>query len=97
MREITPESLPRPVLEFTYATGILIADIRKRKGMTQKELAEVAGIGRNTLVEIEKGSPKVQMAHWLCVLHQLDLLGFISSWPSVELAKLMDNQSQKKR
>lgn len=92
MREITPESLPRPVLEFTYATGILIANIRKRKGMTQKELAEAAGIGRNTLVEIEKGSPKVQMAHWLSVLYQLDLLSFISSWPGPELAKLLDNQ-----
>jgi len=43
MREITPENLPRAVLEFTYATGVLITDIRKRKGMSQKELA---GSGR---------------------------------------------------
>lgn len=96
MREIIPETLPRSVLEFTYATGILIADTRKRKGMTQKELAEVAGIGRNTLLEIEKGSPKVQMAHWLSVLDQLDLLRFISSWPALEIAKLLDLQDQKK-
>lgn len=90
MREITPENLPRAVLEFTYATGVLIADIRKRKGMTQKELAEAAGIGRNTLIEIEKGSPKVQMAHWLSVLDQLDLLQFMTSWPSLALAKMLD-------
>lgn len=90
MREITPEKLPRPVLEFTYATGVLIADIRKRKGLTQKELAEAASIGRNTLIEIEKGSPKVQMAHWLSVLDQLDLLKFMSSWPGLELAKMLD-------
>lgn len=90
MREITPDNLPRAVLEFTYATGVLIADIRKRKGMTQKELAEAAGIGRNTLIEIEKGSPKVQMAHWLSVLDQLELLQFMTAWPSLALAKILD-------
>lgn len=47
---------------------------RSARGLTQPDLAAKAGIGLNTMVAIEKGSPTVQIGFWLNVLWALDLL-----------------------
>lgn len=74
MRAIDPDLLPGEVLESSYRMGRLIAVARKARGLTQSQLCEAAGIGRSTLAEIERGSPRVQLAHWLAVMHVLQLL-----------------------
>jgi hypothetical protein len=38
------------------------------KGLTQKESDQVAGIGRNKLFEVEKGSARMLMGHRIRVL-----------------------------
>jgi len=43
--------------------GMRIRDIREGLGMTQSELAERAGIGRTTLVNIEAGKQKTALHH----------------------------------
>lgn len=40
----------------TFEIGETIRKMRKQQGMRQAELAEKAGIGRSTLVALEKGS-----------------------------------------
>ncbi len=79
MRTITPETLDIEVLETGYSLGKLIAASRKAQGITQTELCGLAGVGRSTLVEIEHGSPKVQFAHWMQVMHKLGLLAHLTS------------------
>lgn len=74
MRTISPDILPTAVLETCYSLGSLIKATRKARGLTQIALCESTGISRNTLVEIEHGSPRVQIAHWLVVLDSLGLL-----------------------
>ena len=74
MRTISADILPTTVLETCYALGSLVKATRKARGLTQITLCESTGISRNTLVEIEHGSPKVQFAHWLVVLDSLGLL-----------------------
>ena len=74
MRTISPDILPTTVLETCYSLGSLVKATRKARGLTQIMLCESTGISRNTLVEIEHGSPRVQFAHWLVVLESLELL-----------------------
>jgi transcriptional regulator with XRE-family HTH domain len=89
MRAITPDSLPTEVLETSYSLGQLILATRKAQGMSQESLCESADIGRSTLVQIERGSPRVQFAHWLSVLHALDLLQLIRPGvPPAELGRI---------
>lgn len=79
MRSLTPEQLPTSVLETTYRLGRLVVATRKARRLSQLALCQLAGLGRNTLTEIERGSPRVQFAYWLLVLDALDLLGTLNS------------------
>ena len=36
-----------------------LKEVRKKRGMTQKELAELSGVSRGTIVAIENGKAKV--------------------------------------
>ena len=74
--------LPASVLEASYSLGKLIRATRKARGLTQSSLCLSVGIGRNTLVEIEHGSPKVQFVYWLLVLESLGLLETLLRYPS---------------
>jgi transcriptional regulator with XRE-family HTH domain len=46
---------------------------RLRRKLSGQMVAERAGIGRNTLISIEKGKPSVSMGHYLNVLKVLGL------------------------
>ncbi len=54
-----------------------IADIilfhRKRSGLTQKELTEMAGVGKNMVYEIESGKQSVLLENLLKILHVLNI------------------------
>ncbi len=46
------------------SVGNLVFEIRKRRGITQEELAEAVGVTRQTIIAIEKGSyaPSILLA-----------------------------------
>jgi len=95
MRSITPDQLPQNVLETSYFLGTLVASKRKASQLSQQSLCEMAGLGRNTLSEIERGSPRVQFVYWLLVLDALDLLGNLNATLTAadmgQLAKALPN------
>ena len=59
--------------------GTLVKDHRKEAGLSQLELANLAGVGKTTVFDIEKNKEKVQFNNLLAVLHVLNIkIEFIS-------------------
>ncbi len=46
---------------------------RKRSGLTQQELAELAGVGKNMVYELESGRQNVGLGNLLKVLRVLNI------------------------
>lgn len=46
---------------------------RKKAGLTQKELADLAGIGKTAVFDLEKGKPTVKLQTLLQVLSALNI------------------------
>lgn len=74
MKQILPEDLDTSVLEASYILGKSILAMRKTLKLSQRDLAMETGVGRSTIVEIEAGSPKVQLVHYLKVMDRLGML-----------------------
>ncbi|MEZ5086799.1 MAG: type II toxin-antitoxin system Y4mF family antitoxin [Tessaracoccus sp.] len=53
------------------ATAVRMA--RKERGLTQAQVAERAGVGRDWVVRLEQGNPRLELAKVLDVLHVLGL------------------------
>ena len=53
--------------------GIIIKERRKHLGVNQQTLADLAGVGLNTLVAIERGEGNPQLSTLLTVLDMLGL------------------------
>ena len=53
--------------------GFIIKDRRKHLGVNQQTLADLAGVGLNTLVAIERGEGNPQLSTLLTVLDTLGL------------------------
>lgn len=53
--------------------GDVVRYHRKKSGLTQKELADLAGIGKTAVFDIEHGKPTVQMETLLNVFHVLNI------------------------
>jgi len=51
----------------------LIAYHRNRSGLTQQELATLAGVGKNLIYELEKGKQSVRLENLLKVLKVLNI------------------------
>lgn len=71
-----PHTCPPP-LPVSRALRDLAADIqswRKLRGLTQAQLADRAGVGRDTVIRVEKGDGAVRMEILLRVLHALGIL-----------------------
>lgn len=68
----TPILLPR-LNRILKTTGQQIKLARLRRKLSSEQVAERAGIGRSTLVKIEKGHPGTGIGHILNVLHALGL------------------------
>lgn len=66
-----------------------LADIikyhRKKAGLTQKELADLSGLGKTVIFDIEKGKETVQFNSLIKVLNALNISLNVSS-------KLMENE-----
>lgn len=75
-----------------------LADIilfhRKRSGLTQQELAELAGVGKNMVYELESGKQSVRLENLLKVMQVLNIeLDFQSPLRDVFLKEAADAES----
>lgn len=66
--------LPLEAEDLLIQLGQRISLARRARGTTQPDLAAKAGIGVSTMIQIEKGSPTVQIGFYMTVLWALDLL-----------------------
>ncbi len=57
----------------SHNIGKAIRYHRKRSGLSQLELAELAGVGKTSVFDIEKGKPTVRLATLLAVLGALNI------------------------
>ena len=53
--------------------GALIQNVRKQQGMTQIDVAGLAGFGNRFIIDLEKGKPTIQMQKAMDVLALLGL------------------------
>lgn len=72
-------------MDFPFMEGIkmelaeIIRDARKAAGLTQKELADHAGVAKNLVYDLEKGKMTVRYENILKVLNILNIkIEFIS-------------------
>lgn len=56
-----------------FNLGLFIKEHRKKVGLTQLELANLAGIGKNTIFDIEKNKETVSWNNLLAVLKVLNI------------------------
>lgn len=53
--------------------GLMVKNHRKKAGLTQLELANLAGIGKTTVFDIEKNKETVRWSNILAVLQVLNI------------------------
>ncbi|MCF8241650.1 MAG: type II toxin-antitoxin system Y4mF family antitoxin [Melioribacteraceae bacterium] len=53
--------------------GKIIRGHRKKAGLTQKELADLSGVGKTVIFDIEKGKETVQLNSLMNVLKTLNI------------------------
>lgn len=60
-------------MNYMQHLGEIIKYHRKKAGLSQKRLAEIAGIGKTVLFDIEKGKETVQFKSIINVLKALNI------------------------
>lgn len=73
VKKIEKDLLPYPVTAALEQLAAAVSQARRRRSWTQADLAAKAEISLSTLTAIEKGTPSVQLGHWLKVLWAMDL------------------------
>ena len=61
------------VAQFMERVGRLVRFHRKKAGLTQIQLADLAGIGKSTVYDIEKGKSTVQIDNLFAVLTVMNI------------------------
>ncbi|WP_417361469.1 helix-turn-helix domain-containing protein [Galbibacter sp.] len=56
-----------------FDLGFLVKDHRKKAGLTQLELANLAGVGKTTIFDIEKNKKTIRWNNLLAVLQVLNI------------------------
>lgn len=56
-----------------FDLGLMVKNHRKKAGLTQIELANLAGIGKTTVFDIEKNKETVRWSNLLAVLRVLNI------------------------
>jgi transcriptional regulator with XRE-family HTH domain len=79
--ELAP--LPFEVQASLEALGYRIAQARKARGLSQRELASLIGVSPQTALFVEQGRPNVQIGHyaraaWLLELGNVPLLSLLT-------------------
>lgn len=60
----------------------MVRYFRKQSGLTQLELAQMAGVGKTVVFDIEKGKVTVQLDSLIKILHVLNIkLSFETPFP----------------
>ena len=73
---------------FMTSLGKQVRSARRAAELTQLELAELAGIGKSTVFDIEKGKINVQMSTLLQVLRVLHIgLEIVSPLDAVKMGR----------
>jgi transcriptional regulator with XRE-family HTH domain len=70
----TPRPVPGAVQRALRACGEDLAAWRKLRGLTQAQLADRAGVARDTLVRLERGDGGVSIEKLLRILRALGIL-----------------------
>lgn len=61
-------------MSFSHAElGEHIRTAREARSLSQKELADLAGIGKTAMFDLEHGNPGVRLNTLLAVLHELKM------------------------
>jgi HTH-type transcriptional regulator / antitoxin HipB len=58
---------------YVFDLGALVKDHRKKAGLTQLELANLAGVGKTTVFDIEKNKETVRWNSLMAVLKVLNI------------------------
>lgn len=53
--------------------GVLIKEHRKKSGLSQQQLAEMVGVGKTVVFDLEKGKDTVKLATLLLILNGLNI------------------------
>ncbi len=53
--------------------GNLIREHRKKSGLTQQDLAEIVGVGKTVVFDLEKGKDTVKLSTLLKILNGLNI------------------------
>lgn len=61
------------IVRNTADLGLVIRERRVELKLSQEQLADRAGVGRQWIVDIEKGKPRAQVGLLLATLRALDL------------------------
>ena len=61
-------------IDDTRTFGAAVRAARRRQGMTQRELALIAGTGERFVVDLESGKPTAQLGRALAVAAALGLM-----------------------
>lgn len=73
--------------------GRVVRFHRKRAGLTQRELSQIAGVGKATVFDIEKSKQTVQLRS---IVQVLDALNITLTWES-PLKELFSKEKHKQR
>ena len=71
--------------------GEIISFHRKKSGLTQKQLAELAGVGKSVVFDTEKGKETIQLNSLVKILEVLNITMELKS----PLIHLMENRDEK--
>lgn len=89
---------PFDVMDSLANLGNMISTSRRARQLTQEELAARAGISRQTVMAIEKGSPEVAMGNYMATLWAMDLhQAIIQAEPEDDMAVKMMQADLPKR
>jgi transcriptional regulator with XRE-family HTH domain len=92
--------LPFAVVEACRSLGERVAIARKRRRMTQKELARRAGLSAFTLIRIEKGVPSTEVGSIVRVLWALGLertVGLVAEAEADDVGQTLERARLPKR
>lgn len=72
------------MLKTTQDIATAVRQARKTLGLTQAQLAQLAGVGRDWLVRLEKGNPRLELSKVLDTFTALGLSLSVESIPAQE-------------
>lgn len=67
--QLGPAQPKRIRIATAVELGAFVRAVRKRRKITQAEFADLAGVGRRFLIELEQGKPRLELGKVLTVLN----------------------------